>query len=50
LQIFKSGFHKLVLKKVININKTKNKNGRKYINCLGLFEFIPPEQVWIDEE
>ena len=37
LQIFKSGFHKLTLKKVVKINDTKNNHGRKYSNYLGLF-------------
>ena len=49
LQIFKSGFHKLTLKKVVKIGKGRNKTGRSYDICLGLFEFVPPEQVWMDE-
>lgn len=49
LQIFKSGFHKLALRKLVKIDESKNDNGRQYDDYLGLFEFIPPEQVWMDE-
>jgi hypothetical protein len=49
LQIFKSGFHKLTLKKAVKINSTKNEHGRIYSNYLGLFEFVPPHQIWMDE-
>lgn len=49
LQIFKSGFHKLNLIKVAKLGDTRNKTGRKYDDYLGLFEFVPPEQVWMDE-
>lgn len=49
LQIFKSGFHKLNLIKVAKLEDTRNKTGRKYDDYLGLFEFVPPEQVWMDE-
>lgn len=48
LQIFKSGFHKLALKKLVKIGESKNDNGRKYDDYFGLFEFFPPEQVWMD--
>lgn len=50
LQIFKSGFHKLTLKKLVKINSQTNKYGRKYDNYLGLFEFYPPQQVWMDKK
>lgn len=50
LQIFKSGFHKLNLKKLIKVRDEVNPHGRQYEVYLGLFEFMPPEQVWIDEE
>lgn len=49
LQIFKSGFHKLTLRKLKKIRDEVNEHGRKYGVYLGLFEFIPPEQVWMDE-
>lgn len=49
LQIFKSGFHKLNLLKTVKIGVSKNETGRKYDDYLGLFEFVPPEQVWMDE-
>lgn len=49
LQIFKSGFHKLTLRKVVKIGESKDEYDRKYDNYLGLFEFVPPEQVWMDE-
>ena len=49
LQIFKSGFHKLNLKKVMKIGESDNGHGRTVDDCLGLFEFTPPEQVWMDE-
>lgn len=49
LQIFKSGFHKLTLKKVVKIGEFDNGNGRKIGKYLGLFEFVPPEQVWMDK-
>ena len=29
--------------------ESRNENGRKYDDYLGLFEFVPPEQVWMDE-
>lgn len=48
LQIFKSGFHKLTLRKLVKIGESNNDSGRKYDDYLGLFEFIPPEQVWLD--
>lgn len=50
LQIFKSGFHKLSLKKLVKIKDEENKNGRKYESYLGLFEFQPPQQVWMDKQ
>lgn len=49
LQIFKSGFHKLNLIKVVKLGSSRNETGRKYDDYLGLFEFVPPEQVWMDE-
>ncbi len=49
LQIFKSGFHKLNLLKVVKTGDAKNATGRSYEKYLGLFEFVPPEQVWMDE-
>jgi hypothetical protein len=49
LQIFKSGFHKLNLIKVVKLGDSRNETGRKYDDYLGLFEFVPPEQVWMDE-
>ena len=49
LQIFKSGFHKLNLIKAVKIGESRNGNGRKYDDYLGLFEFVPPEQVWMDD-
>lgn len=49
LQIFKSGFHKLNLIKVVKLGESRNENVRKYDDYLGLFEFVPPEQVWMDE-
>ena len=49
LQIFKSGFHKLNLRKVVKIGESDNGHGRKVDDCLGLFEFVPPEQVWMDD-
>lgn len=49
LQIFKSGFHKLILKKVKLLKKCKTKTGREYFVFKGLFSFIPPEQVWMDD-
>ena len=49
LQIFKSGFHKLNLIKVVKLGESRNENGRKYDDYLSLFEFVPPEQVWMDE-
>ena len=48
LQIFKSGFHKLSLRKLKKIRDEINEHGRKYGVYLGLFEFSPPEQVWMD--
>ena len=50
LQIFKSGFHKLSLKKLVKIGDNQNKHGRKYEDYLGLFEFEHPTQVWDDVE
>ena len=50
LQIFKSGFHKLNLKRLVKISESDNGHGRKYDNYLGLFEFVPPDDVWMDEE
>jgi hypothetical protein len=49
LQIFKSGFHKLNLKKLVKVGESDNGHGKKIGNYLGLFEFVPPEQVWMDE-
>jgi hypothetical protein len=49
LQIFKSGFHKLNLIKVVKLGDSRNETGRKYDDYLGLFEFVPPEQVCMDE-
>ena len=49
LQIFKSGFHKFALKKLIKIGESDNGNGKKVGDFLGLFEFTPPEQVWMDD-
>lgn len=49
LQIFKSGFHKLELRKLKKIRDEVNEHGRKYGVYLGMFEFVPPEQVWMDE-
>lgn len=49
LQIFKSGFHKLQLKKVVKLGKSKERLGVPCIVCLGLFEFVPPKQVWDGE-
>ena len=48
LQIFKSGFHKLNLKKAVKVGETDNGQGKKIEVYLGLFEFTPPEQVWMD--
>lgn len=50
LQIFKSGFHKLSLKKLVKVRDEQNQHGRKYQVYLGLFEFMPPTQVWTQEE
>lgn len=50
LQIFKSGFHKLNLKRLVKFGKSDNRYGQKYDNYLGLFEFIPPDDVWVDDE
>ena len=47
LQIFKSGFHKLTLRQLRKIRDEKTPHGRKYGVYLGLFEFEPPEQVWM---
>ena len=49
LQIFKSGFHKLQLKKVVKLGKCKQVLGNPCSVCLGLFEFEPPQQVWDGE-
>ena len=49
LQIFKSGFHKLTLRKAIRIGESDNGYGKTIGEYLGLFEFVPPEQVWMDE-
>lgn len=49
LQIFKSGFHKLTLRKLVKIGELDNGYGKKVGDFLGLFEFVPPEQVWMDE-
>ncbi len=46
LQIFKSGFHKLQLKKVVTLGECKERIGKPCSVCLGLFEFEPPQQVW----
>lgn len=48
LQIFKTGFHKLSLKKVKKLGKFKNKNGKIYYKFLGKFVFVPPNQIWND--
>jgi hypothetical protein len=37
LQIFKSGFHKLTLKKMVKVKDNVNEHGRKYEDYLGLF-------------
>lgn len=50
LQIFKTGFHKLSLKKLVKIRDEQNEHGRKYEVYLGLFEFTPPYQVWSEEQ
>lgn len=50
LQIFKSGFHKLNLKKLVKVGESKNEHGREYEEYLGLFEFVPPEDVWFDDD
>ncbi len=50
LQIFKSGFHKLNLKKLVRIGESDNGHGQKYQDYLGLFEFVPPDDVWADDE
>jgi len=50
LQIFKSGFHKLNLKKLVKVRDEVNPHGRQYEVYLGLFEFVPPNQVWMDDE
>jgi len=50
LQIFKSGFHKLTLLKVKKIGEEKNESNRIIGDYLGLFEFVPPEQVFMSEE
>ena len=47
LQIFKSGFHKLTLRQLKKVRDAKTPYGRKYGVYLGLFEFEPPEQVWM---
>lgn len=49
LQIFKSGFHKLNLRKAVKIGECDNGYGKTIDRYLGLFEFIPPDQVWMDE-
>ena len=49
LQIFKSGFHKFTLRKLVKIGEEKVENGHIIGDYLGLFEFVPPEQVWMDE-
>lgn len=49
LQIFKSGFHKLQLKKVVKLGEGKERVGKPYSVCIGLFEFEPPQQVWNGE-
>ena len=49
LQIFKSGFHKLNLRKLVKTGESDNGYGKKVDNYLGLFEFVPPEEVWKDD-
>ena len=50
LQIFKSGFHKLALKKLVKIGESKSASGKPVGDYLGLFEFTPPDDVWFDDE
>lgn len=50
LQIFKASFHKLTLSKVQLIKTCKNPHGRTYYVFNGLFNFVPPAQIWQDGE